>query len=414
MVIPRDQHIISRQQINHHALKVLYRLQEAGFDAFLVGGGVRDLLLGMPPKDFDVVTNARPQEVRKLFRNSLLIGRRFRLVHVRFGLDVIEVATYRGVATDDAEQQHSEAGMLLRDNVYGSQYEDAWRRDFTVNALYYNIADFSVLDYVEGMTDIKAKQIKMIGDANKRYHEDPVRILRAIRLAAKLNFTIEKNTEIPIFELGGLLQNVSPSRLFDEIIKVFHSGAANVAFDRLRHYGLFAILFPQVEAFLTEEDNLVHVFLEKTFRSMDARFADDLSLNPAFIFAALLWWPLQKMLSTLESEGMKRFQALNLAMDEVVRKQVKLLKIPRRFVVMMREIWLLQFSLPRHHGKRVYRCFHHPRFRAAYDFLVLRAEAGEPVEEVAQWWGEFQKANSDTRRRFSKQRRSQRKQAHDE
>ena len=405
VIVTRKQHNISRKRITANALKVLYRLHNSGYESYLVGGGVRDLLLGAKPKDFDVVTNALPQEVRKLFRNSLLIGKRFRLVHVRFGSDIVEVATFRAGGNEKNKNRvHAETGMIMRDNVYGTRREDAFRRDFSINALYYNIADFSVVDYTYGMEDLKYRLIRIIGDPQRRYHEDPVRLLRAVRLSAKLDFQIEKNTEQPIFELGGLLQNVAPSRLFEEMLKLFYCGKSAIAFDQMRHYGLFAILFPQVEAMLTgTQGEQVLAFLKRAFRNTDTRIAEDKSLNPAFIFAVLLWWPLNELRKEHEESGLKRYPALNEAMKQVVRKQSKVISIPKRFVGMMHEIWLLQFELSMCFGKYIARCFYHPRFRASFDFLLLRAETSENVQDVADWWAEFQTADSAKKQKLIKQ-----------
>lgn len=401
---PPSEHGIKREHISRNAWQVLERLQEAGFEAYLVGGGVRDLLVGQRPKDFDVATNAHPEQIQKVFRNCRLIGRRFRLAHIYFREGVIEVATFRAQAGEEEEvEEHehrvSETGMLVRDNVYGSMVDDAWRRDYTINALYYNIADETVVDYTNGMQDLKDRVLRMIGDPTKRFHEDPVRMLRAMRLAAKLNFSIEPECEKLIFELGGLLQNVSPARLFEETIKLYLCGKAEDAFKRMREHGLFAVLFPQTEACLVNHDQVFEKLLALAFQRADERVMNDKSLNPAFMFAILLWPPLKKAMTQHEAEGMDFFPGMFLAMEEVLRHQNKSLRITKRLIVVMREIWILQHrlqELKRYH-KRIYGLFHNPRFRAAYDFLALRFEAGEPEALAAKWWAKFQEASETER-----------------
>ncbi|MGH8513167.1 MAG: polynucleotide adenylyltransferase PcnB, partial [Gammaproteobacteria bacterium] len=296
-IIPRSGHIISRANIDERALKVLYRLKNAGFQAFLVGGSVRDLLLGREPKDFDVATDALPEQVRELFRNCRLIGRRFRLAHVHFGRDIIEVATFRGAdAAEEDGRVLTEDGRILRDNVYGNIDNDAWRRDFTVNALYYNIEDFSVVDYVGGMDDIKAGQIRVVGNTQQRFREDPVRMLRAVRFAVKLGFSIHPQTATPIFELAPLLSEIPPARLFEEILKLFLGGCAVQTFEQLRHYGLFGQLFPQVEACLSEEEGgFPHMFLARALQNTDRRIAEGKPVTPAFLISALLWDPMRRL-----------------------------------------------------------------------------------------------------------------------
>jgi len=391
-IFPRSEHAISRANISSNALKVLYRLKSAGYDAFLVGGGVRDMLLGREPKDFDIATNARPEEVKKLFRNCMLIGRRFRLAHVRFENEIIEVATFRaqgdGASDDDAR---TENGRILRDNVYGSLEEDAWRRDFTVNALYYNIQDFSVVDYVGGMADLQSGMLRLIGDPRQRYHEDPVRMLRAVRFAAKLGFRIHPDSEAPIFELAHLLEDIPSARLFDEILKLFLGGCAVQSFELLRHYGLFAYLFSQTEACLAQEqEGFPLTLLIRALQNTDARIAEGKPVTPAFLYAALLWEPLRQAMAGQEAEAMGEIQALQQAAYAVEGQQLARTALPKRFGVPMREIWTLQIRLRRTTGLRPLRLLEHPRFRAAYDFMLLRRDAGEDIGELCQWWTEFQ------------------------
>ena len=398
-IIPRSEHAISRANISSNALKVLYRLKGAGYDAFLVGGGVRDMLLGREPKDFDIATNARPEEVKKLFRNCMLIGRRFRLAHVRFEKEIIEVATFRaqgdGASDDEAR---TENGRILRDNVYGTLEEDAWRRDFTVNALYYNIQDFSVVDYVDGMADLQSGMLRLIGDPRQRYHEDPVRMLRAVRFAAKLGFRIHPDSEAPIFELAHLLEDIPSARLFDEILKLFLGGCAVQSFELLRHYGLFAYLFPQTEACLAQErEGFPLTLLIRALQNTDARIAEGKPVTPAFLYAALLWEPLRQAMAGQEAEAMGEIQALQQAAYAVEGQQLARTALPKRFGVPMREIWTLQIRLRRTTGLRPLRLVEHPRFRAAYDFMLLRRDAGEDIGDLCQWWTEFQGLDDNER-----------------
>jgi len=399
VVIPRPDHIISRANISPNALKVLYRLKQAGFQGHLVGGGVRDLLLGREPKDFDVATDATPEQVREVFRNCRLIGRRFRLAHVHFGREIIEVATFRGTSDDPEDQDRRlENGMIIRDNVYGNIEDDAIRRDFTVNALYYNVEDFSVLDFTGGMADIAAGRLRLIGDAEQRYREDPVRMLRAVRFATKLGFSIDESCERPIHELGGLLHGVPAARLFEEVLKLFHSGYGLEAFEKLRHYGLFARMFPETEETLShEEQDFPITFVSRGLDNTDRRIREGKPVTPAFLFAVLLWEPVRRHAQRLEREGQAPLAAVQQAGSEVLSRQQDHVTVPKRFSLQMREIWSLQTRLESRRGKRPHRLITHPRFRAGYDFLLLRAEAGEADTELAQWWTQFQEANGDER-----------------
>lgn len=394
-ILTRSEHNISRDNISEYALKVLYRLKQAGYKSFLVGGGVRDLLLGVEPKDFDIATDARPEQVRELFRNCRLIGRRFRLAHVHFGREIIEVATFRAHHEADGDRL-IEDGMIMRDNIYGDLDDDVWRRDFTVNALYYNIADFSIVDYVDGVEDVKAGRIRFIGDPVDRYREDPVRMLRAIRFAAKLGFTIDADTEKPISELTHLLDDIPPARLFEEVNKLFLGGCALQTFEKLRHYGLYGQLFPQVEEILQqEENNFPHMFVIRALENTDKRIIEGKPINPAFLYSIMLWEPMQKQLEHFHSNGASLFEAQRLAADTVISRQIAKVAIPRRFTNVIREIWDLQKRLQNRHGKRPFALLHNKRFRAAYDFLLLRAEVGGASQELADWWTEFQEADGD-------------------
>ncbi len=400
-IISRAEHGISRANICESALKVLYGLKKAGYEACLVGGGVRDLLLGREPKDFDVATDATPEEVRKVFRNCRLIGRRFRLAHVRYGREIIEVATYRAGADgsdEDEADMHIEDGRIIRDNVYGNIEQDAWRRDFTVNALYYNIKDFSVVDYTGGYDDLQAGVLRLIGEPEQRYREDPVRMLRAIRFAAKLGMRIHTDSDRPIYELAGLLETISPARLFEEVLKLFHAGSALQTFEMLRKYGLFKTLFPQTEqALAKEEQGFPHLLLAKALANTDDRINEGMSVNPAFLFAALLWEPMCEERKALGEQGLSAMEATHAATDNVLRWQREHTTIPRRHSLMIREIYTMQLRLLRRNGKRAARLLEHPRFRAAYDFLLLRNEAGEELQQEADWWTRFQELPLDKR-----------------
>jgi poly(A) polymerase len=386
-IIPRDQHSISRSSISESALKVLYRLKNADYKAYLVGGGVRDILLGREPKDFDVVTDARPEQIRELFRNCRLIGRRFRLAHVRFGDEIIEVSTFRAPHhVSDQDAGRVEEGRIIRDNVYGDIDDDVWRRDFTVNALFYNIKDFTVVDYVGGVKDLEAGQLKLIGDPSQRYVEDPVRMLRAVRFAAKLGLRIHPEAEKPIGKNADLLEGIPPARLFEEMLKLFMGGCALQTFESLRHYNLFKYLFPQTDHLLdTHEKDYPHTFIMQALKNTDQRINEGSSVTPGFLIAAFLWEPMRVIADDHIGNGLSEMEAVQLAGDTVISKQISSLSIPRRFTQMARDIWSLQVRLKRT-NKRSFRVLMHPKFRAAYDFLLLRAEAGEPLQELVDYW----------------------------
>ena len=400
-VISREHHCISRANISDAALKVLNRLSNAGYQAYLVGGSVRDLLLGREPKDFDVATNAHPEQIRELFRNSRIIGRRFRLVHIHYGRgreqEVIEVSTFRASHLNEADPAgESLEGRIIRDNVYGTIDDDVWRRDLSVNALFYNIKDFSVVDYAGGMEDILAGRIRMVGDPTERYIEDPVRMLRAVRFAVKLGFRIDPATEEPIQKQAHLLREIPAARLFEEVLKLFLGGYAVQTFEQLRHYGLFAELFPQTEAVLaTQEGGFPHTLLIHALENTDKRLAANMPVTPGFILAALLWEPMQELARKYMAQGHNEHEAFKLAADVVISRQIATTAMPRRFSHFARDVWQLQPRLPRRAGKRPHRLVAHPKFRAAYDFLLLRGQAGEDVDELVQWWTDFQEQNSE-------------------
>lgn len=391
-IIPRDQHPISRRAISPNALRVLYRLHEAGHRACLVGGAVRDLLAGLEPKDFDVATDATPEEVRQLFRNCRLIGRRFRLAHVVFGREIIEVATFRANIDDGSgDRQVHDDGRLLRDNVYGTIEDDAVRRDFTANALYYDIADFSVRDYVGGFEDVSNRVLRLIGDPATRYREDPVRMLRAIRLAAKLRFEIGAETAAPLSALGSLLAEAAPARLFEECLKMFLSGHAVASFEGLERHGLLAALFPESAAALAaNRSGALRRMVIEGLRGTDQRVAADEPVSPAFLFAVLLWPAYCRALMALQAQGLNTVEAERRAADRVTLHQLSTIALPRRFSLPMQEIWLMQSRFSLRQRKRVVRTLSHPRFRAAFDFLVLRRAASPAHEEDIAFWQEAQ------------------------
>ncbi len=403
-IYSRSEHNISRSQISENALKVLYRLKKTGYESYLVGGCVRDLLLGCEPKDFDVVTNASPEQVRKVFRNCRLIGRRFRLAHVHFGREIIEVATFRGSDNGDQNDQRvHEDGRLLRDNVFGTIEDDVWRRDFTVNALYYNIRDFSVRDYVGGMVDHSAGVLKLIGDPATRYREDPVRMLRAVRFSVKLGFSFDSASEKPLFELAGLLSSIPAARLYDETLKLFLSGKGLQTFEMLRHYGLFAPLFPQSELSLnSEEDDFPRLFIARALQNSDARLAEGKSVTPYFLLSSFLWDPVYALAREKIQQGEDENFAFQHAASEVLSQQVKSISLPKRITQAMREVWLLQLRFDKRMGVKPYKLLSHPRFRAAYDFLLLRAEIGQVETELAEWWTSFQDASEVEQKKMTR------------
>lgn len=403
-IYPRAEHNLSRKMVNPSALKVLYRLRDEGYQAYLVGGCVRDLLLGREPKDFDVVTNAHPEQVRDIFRNCRLIGRRFRLAHVHFGEEVIEVATFRSLQTlDDSDDRVVENGLIIRDNAYGTIEEDAFRRDFTVNALYYNIADFSIVDYVGGMTDHQAGLLRLIGNPVDRYREDPVRMLRAIRFAVKLGFILDPRCASPMPVLSHLLRDIPAHRLYEEVLKLFLSGYAVQTFEQLRHYHLFPVLFQQTDACLArEEQGFPLVFIIKALENTDKRILDEKTITQYFLFAALLWEPVRMVARTRILDGEDEYLAFQEAASIVISRQLKRVAIPRGVIQQARDVWLLQPRFDDTAGSRPFRLLGHPRFRAAYDFLLLRADAGEVDSELAAWWEQFVGADDSERKNMTR------------
>lgn len=397
-IIPRADHNVSRNDISAAALKVLYRLHKSGYQAFLVGGGVRDAILGLHPKDFDIATNATPEEVRALFSNCRLIGRRFRLAHVRFGREIIEVATFRAAANhkDDDAALDTE-GRIIRDNVYGTIDEDVWRRDFACNALYYNIADFSVWDYTGGFEDIKRKRLVFIGDPVQRLREDPVRMLRAVRFAGKLGFTIDKTVVDAMQGHESLLANVPAARLFDEFLKLFQSGFAERTFELLWEHGLFDELFPATSQEL-EADTTFGKFVRSALQNTDKRVREGKSVTPMFLVGVFLWAPIAKLAEIRRSEEkMSESQSISIAAYEVTAQQQQRISIPKRFTVPMREMLALQPRFKTMRGKRGINLLEHRRFRAAYDFMLLLSEVGQGDEEMAKFWTDVQTQSEEER-----------------
>ncbi|HZQ60823.1 MAG TPA: polynucleotide adenylyltransferase PcnB [Casimicrobiaceae bacterium] len=395
-VYGRADHPIRRDQLSVGAREVTARLHEAGFKAFVVGGAVRDLLLGIKPKDFDIATDAHPEQVKPLFRRAFLIGRRFRLVHAHIGGETVEVSTFRAAQTgDDATDEH---GRLLHDNVYGTHAEDALRRDFTINALYFDPATDEVWDFVGGVADIRARRLRLIGNPVTRFREDPVRMLRAVRLAAKLGVTIDAKTAAPIPQLAPLMQNVPPARLFDEMQKLLLSGHALETVKSLRAHGLSHGLLPMLD--LIVEQPLGQRFIELALANTDERVREDRPVSPAFMFATLLWHEVLATWNAAKGRGERPIPALFDAMDQVLERQAKQLAIPRRFEATIKEIWALQPRFEQRAGQRPFRLLEHPRYRAAWDFLDLRCRSGElegPLADLAQWWDRFANAGEADR-----------------
>lgn len=395
---------ISPKNFPTNALAIVKKLLDSGYEAYLVGGCLRDLMLGQKSKDVDIATSAHPEEIQKIFgRQCRLIGRRFRLAHVMFGREIYEVSTFRA-----DHQRHmsekisktSESGMLLRDNVYGTLREDAERRDFTVNAFYYDVQRNLIFDFFDGVHDLEIGRLRLIGEPSVRYQEDPVRMLRAVRFMAKLNMFLDKAAEQPIRQMAALLRNIPAARLFEESLKLFQSGQGLKTYELLRQYGLFQQLFPVLASYLTErKDTYTEKMLDKALHSTDERIRDQLRVNPAFLFAALLWYPLREKIDELKNEGgLNTFDALALAANEILAQSSRAVALHRRHTVVIRDIWALQFQLPKRTAKRVAQTLAHIKFRAGFDLLVMRAEIeGGDLVELSAWWHEFQ-LSSETQR----------------
>jgi len=404
-VIPRDQHCISRKNISDSALKVMARLRAQGHKAYLVGGAVRDLLLGGHPKDFDVATDATPEAVHALFRNSRIIGRRFRIVHVRFGREIIEVTTFRGHHDNDDEpadddggnrSRQSASGLLLRDNVYGTLEEDAVRRDLTVNALYYDAGSFEVFDHVGGLEDLQHRSIRVIGEPGLRFREDPVRMLRVLRFAARLGFHIDRDTAHAIPQCAHLLEEIPAARLFDEFLKLFLTGYGAATLEQLTRHDLLRFLFPETARHL-KRNPMAASLAQAAMRSTDERVVQDKPVTPAFILAALLWPEFSALAAQLQDRGEPPQAAAHSAAQQVIAAANRLVAIPRRFSMPMREIWELQARLENPRGRKAAELVEQRRFRAAYDFLLLRGETGEVEGGIGRWWTEFQELAPEQR-----------------
>ncbi|MCG2586465.1 polynucleotide adenylyltransferase PcnB [Massilia sp. TS11] len=388
-VLGREQHGIDPALISPNAVRVTRTLQEAGYAAFIVGGAVRDLLTGVKPKDFDVATNATPEQVKRLFRRAFIIGKRFQIVHVMFGQELIEVTTFRGIGSGNAPKD--EHGRVLRDNQFGPQHEDAARRDFTINAMYYDPASEQVLDYHGGVADIRARTLRIIGQAEQRYREDPVRMLRVVRFAAKLKFEIEPATRQPIHVMAPLINNVPPARVFDEMLKLLMSGHAMACVEQLRKEGLHHGLLPLLDVVLEQPIGMKFVTL--ALDATDQRIMAGKGVSPGFLFAALLWHQVLEKWTAYQAAGESPIPALHLAADAVLDSQTEKLALQRRIATDMRDIWAMQPRFERRVGKSPYKLLEHPRFRAGYDFLLLRCASGELEDELGNWWRDFYEAS---------------------
>lgn len=395
-VLGVKEHGIDPQLVSHNAIRVTSTLQENGFKAFVVGGAVRDLLLGVKPKDFDVATNATPEQVKRLFRRAFIIGRRFQIVHVMFGQDLIEVTTFRGTSTDDAPKD--EHGRVLRDNTFGEQHEDAARRDFTINAMYYDPATQTVLDYHGGIADVRKKTLRIIGVPEARYREDPVRMLRVVRFAAKLQFTIDPATAAPIGVMAPLIDNVPAARVFDEMLKLLTSGHAMACLQQLRKEGLHHGLMPLLDVVL--EQPLGEKFVTLALANTDERVKQGKPVSPGFLFASLLWHQVVEKWEAYKAAGEYPIPALHLAADDVLNTQTDALAIQRKIGSDMRDIWAMQPRFDKRIGKTPYKMLEHPRLRAGYDFLLLRCASGEIDAEIGEWWTAFIAADGAERERL--------------
>ena len=398
-VYKSSQHSIKNEQVSEAALSVAETLRTSGYSAYIVGGGVRDTLLDLKPKDFDVATDATPEQILPLFRRARPIGRRFKIVHVRFGKEVIEVTTFRANHDQNAgnkDAQQCDSGVLIRDNVYGNIESDALRRDFTVNALYYDPHSGEIWDFTGGMEDIASRKLKIIGDAEARYKEDPVRMLRAIRFATKLGFSMTEDTERPIYEHADYLEHIPPARRFEEALKLFMSGYATAILSQLKDYNLLNYLFPSANACLNSQNETDKKLLFSATTNTDKRIRTNQRVTPAFIYAAMMWPGLRhEMQRMIIEQKLSAHEALQRSAQGIVSEQLAHTAIPKRFLIPMREIWSLQFRLPKRQGNRALQILEHPRFRAAYDFLLLREESGENLEGLGSWWTKFQSCDID-------------------
>ncbi len=422
--VPLEEHGIDLKLVDDNAIKVVKTLTDAGYEAYIVGGAVRDLLLGLRPKDFDVATNATPEQVKALFRRAFIIGRRFRIVHVVFGRgrehEVIEVSTFRAMLdasaseavagnektskSELADKHHAvdAAGRVLRDNVWGPQIDDAARRDFTVNAMYYDPQKQIVVDYHGGIKDSKKKVLRMIGDPATRYREDPVRIIRVVRFAAKLGFTIDPKTRAPIQEMAALLDSVPASRTFDEMIKLLQTGHALASIEELRKQGLVGArsgVFPILDVVLADANRHPErfKFVELALADTDRRVNEGKPVAPSFMLACMLWHDVLDRWEKLKKKGEAPFPALQQSVDAVFDARIGDISGRGKLAADMREIWLMQPRFERRTGQGPYTLVQQPRFRAGFDFLRLRADAGEAPAELGTWWENFSLADDDQR-----------------
>ncbi len=393
LVLGPAEHGIRIDDVSPNAIRVTQTLQRAGYKAFIVGGAVRDLVLGHKPKDFDVATNATPEEVKRLFRRAFIIGRRFQIVHVMFGQELIEVTTFRGASSEEAPKDAH--GRVLRDNTFGEQHEDAERRDFTINAMYYDPERQQVLDYHGGMKDIRSKTLRIIGVPEARYREDPVRMLRVVRFAAKLGFSIAQPTRAPIKVMAALINNVPAARVFDEMLKLLMSGHAMACLRQLRQEGLHHGLLPLLDVVL--EQPLGERFVTLALANTDERVREGKPVSPGFLFASLLWHQVLEKWDAYRAAGELPIPALHLAADDVLDSQTDKLAIQRRIATDMRDIWAMQPRFERRVGKSPYKLLEHPRMRAGYDFLLLRCASGEIDQEIGEWWTDFMDADGASR-----------------
>ena len=399
--------LIHHDKISINALKVVSRLAEHGYQAYLVGGCIRDLIVGKSPKDFDVATDAHPEEVRELFRNSRIVGKRFKIVHVRFGREIVEVTTFRAPHTDQYDETHSESGRTLVDNIYGTFEEDVFRRDFAMNAIYYQPDSREIIDLADGAADVQARTIKTIGEPESRFREDPVRMIRAARFQAKLGFNMDKEVRDSIKSLGYLIQDVPPARLFEEVLKLYMSGHGASSLNALMDNELYGWLFPDSKR--SAESHPTRDLVRLALESTDARIAIDKPVTPAFIFAAMFWYSFVEERDRMQKEeGIPHVSASHEAANNILSKQQLFTSIPRRFTGTIRDIWFLQFRLPNRFGDKPDQLMQHKRFRAAYDFLLIREGAGEKTSHLGDWWTEYQEADPD-RRNQMKQSASKKK-----
>jgi poly(A) polymerase len=400
-VLTSDEHSLNPADICKNAREIIRVLQSKNFEAYVVGGCVRDILLNLNPKDFDIATNATPQQVKQLFRRSRIIGRRFQIVHVQFGRDIIEVTTFR---SNDTEQtnlvQQEKNGLLTRDNKFGSLVDDATRRDLTINALYYDTEKNTLHDYCDGLDDLESQTIRIIGTPSIRYSEDPVRMLRVARFAGKLGFDVESKTAKPIIKLGHKLKHVSSPRMFDETLKLFMSGYGLEVFERLLEYKLFAHLFPQTNRLIEQGHPTALAMVKQALTNTDQRLQKKQRVTPAFIYAAMLWPAVQKIAQELQNHGQPATTSINKAASEVISNQIPITAIPKRFTLAMREIWAMQLTLPKRGGNRAKRLMEQPRFRAAYDFVLLREQTGEKLDGLGEWWTKYQDADENSRQQM--------------